>query len=120
MAALYRYRGQVLPAIALELLMSAPELTFVSIRDGSRTVATGRGSLASAWLGSPPSRWPPMPGGRAWRVLSWRPSPAGARRGAPAPPICRSATATTLARRLYESAGFSLHHRYDYLSPGPA
>ena len=117
---LYRYRGQVLPASALELLMSAPDLTFVSIRAGSRTVATGRGSLASAWLGvtavevAPDARRQGLARAVLAAIARW-----GASRGARSTYL-QVGDGNDAGRRLYESAGFSVHHRYDYLSPGPA
>ena len=116
---LYRYRGQVLPASALELLMSAPELTFLSIRAGSRTVATGAAPWRPPGWASPPSRWPPMLGGRAWPGRPGGHRPVGRARGARSAYL-QVGDGNDAGRRLYRSAGFSPHHRYDYLSPGPA
>ena len=111
---LYRYRGQDLPASADELLLSAPGQVFASVRAGSRTVAVGRGSLAHAWLGV--SAVEVAPGARrqglARAVLA-----ALAAWG-----VARDARSTYLqvgvgneaALQLYLSAGFTVHHRYDY------
>jgi GNAT superfamily N-acetyltransferase len=116
---LYRYRGQVLPPSALELLMAAPELTFVSIRAGSRTVAVGRGSLAHAWLGvtavevAPDARRQGMARAVLAVLARW-----GAARGARSVYL-QVGDGNEAARALYVSAGFTVHHRYDYLSPGP-
>jgi N-acetylglutamate synthase len=113
---LYRYRGQVLPPSALELLMAAPELTFVSIRAGSRTVAVGMGSLASAWLGvtAVEVAFDHRRRGLARLVLAalarW-----GAARGARSTYL-QVADGNEAARALYLSAGFTVHHRYDYLA----
>ena len=59
-----------------------------------------------------------MLGGRAWRVPSWRPSPAGAPREGARSAYLQVGDGNDAALRLYRSAGFSVHHRYDYLSPG--
>jgi GNAT superfamily N-acetyltransferase len=117
--ALYRYRGQQLPPSALELLLSAPERTFVSIRAGTRTVAVGRGSLAHAWLGvtavevAPDARRQ----GLARAVLAALARWADAR-GARSTYL-QVADGNEAARQLYLSAGFAVHHRYDYLEAGP-
>jgi GNAT superfamily N-acetyltransferase len=118
--ALYRYRGQQLPPSALDLLLSAPELTFVSIRAGARTLAVGRGSLAHAWLGvtavevAPDARRQ----GLARAVLAALAQWADAR-GARSTYL-QVADGNEAARQLYLSAGFAVHHRYDYLEAGPA
>jgi N-acetylglutamate synthase len=115
--ALYHYRGEPLPPIATALLLSAPEQVFVSVVDGGRTVAVGRGSLGGGWGGvtavevdigyrrrglarlvlALTARWAAQRGARSMFVQ------VGETNGA--------------AVRLYESAGFTRHHRYDYLTP---
>ena len=113
---LYRYRGQVLPPSALELLMSAPERTFVSIRAGARTVAVGRGSLAHAWLGvtavevAAEARRQGLARAVLAALVRWAVA-RGARSA-----YLQVADGNEAARRLYLSAGFTVHHRYDYLS----
>jgi N-acetylglutamate synthase len=115
--ALYRYRGQVLPPGATELLMSAPEQAFASVRAGGRTVAVGRGSLAHAWLGvtAVEVAHEHRRQGVARAVLAalagW-----GAARGARSTYL-QVAESNGAALALYLSAGFTVHHRYDYLSP---
>ena len=47
----YRYRGQELPPVARELLLSAPAQAFASVRDGSATVAVGRVAVSRGWAG---------------------------------------------------------------------
>ncbi len=117
--ALYRYRGQDLPPSAIDLLLSAPEQTFVSVRSEGRTVAIVRGSLASAWLG----------------VTAVEVAPEHRRRGLGRVVLtalarwaaARDARSTCLqvsvsnepAQRLYLSAGLTVHHRYDYYVPSP-
>lgn len=114
---LYRYRGQVLPPAAVELLLSAPEQAFVSVRAGSRTVAVGRGSLAHAWLGVTAVEVAAdrRRQGLARAVLAalavW-----AAARGARSTYL-QVAEGNEAALALYLSAGFTVHHRYDYLSP---
>jgi GNAT superfamily N-acetyltransferase len=117
--ALYRYRGQELPPGGIELLMSAPEQAFASVRRDGRTVAVGRGSLAHAWLGVTAVEVAPeyRRRGLARAVLAalarW-----GAERGARSTYL-QVAEGNRAALALYLSAGFAVHHRYDYLSPGP-
>ncbi|HEX3513802.1 MAG TPA: GNAT family N-acetyltransferase [Trebonia sp.] len=51
-AAMYHYRGQDhLPAVGRKVLTSAPEQSFVSIRDGDEVVAIARLSIADGWAG---------------------------------------------------------------------
>jgi GNAT superfamily N-acetyltransferase len=113
--ALYRYRGQELPRGAIELLMSAPEQAFASVRVRGRTVAVGRGSLASAWLGvtAVEVAHEHRRRGLARAVLSalaaW-----GAARGARSTYL-QVAEGNAAALALYQSAGLTVHHRYDYL-----
>jgi GNAT superfamily N-acetyltransferase len=114
--ALYRYRGHTVPPSALDLLMSARERTFVSIRAGARTVAVGRGSLASAWLGvtavevAPEARRQGLARAVLAALARWA-LDRGARSA-----YLQVADGNEAARRLYLSAGFTVHHRYDYLS----
>jgi GNAT superfamily N-acetyltransferase len=49
--ATYRFSGQPLPAVAKEVLLSAPEQVFASVRRDGRTIATGRLSMAGGWAG---------------------------------------------------------------------
>jgi GNAT superfamily N-acetyltransferase len=51
-AARYHYRGQdYLPPVARKVLTSAPEQSFVSIRDGNEVLAIARLSIADGWAG---------------------------------------------------------------------
>ena len=51
-AAMYHYRGQDhLPPVARKVLTSAPEQSFVSIRDGEEVLAIARLSVAGGWAG---------------------------------------------------------------------
>ena len=117
--ALYRYRGQELPPGAVELLLSAPEQAFASVRADGRTVAVGRGSLAHAWLGvtAVEVAHEHRRRGLARAVLAalatW-----GAARGARSTYL-QVAEGNAAGLALYMSAGLTVHHRYDYLSPAP-
>jgi ribosomal protein S18 acetylase RimI-like enzyme len=117
--ALYRYRGEPLPPIATTLLLSAPEQVFVSVVDGDRTVAVGRGSLGGGWAGitavevSAGYRRRGLARLVLARTASW-----AAQRGARSMFVQVGET-NDAAVRLYESAGFTHHHRYDYLTPNP-
>lgn len=112
---LYRYRGQASPPHAVEVLTSAPECAFVSVRSGSSTVAVGRGSVGSAWLGVTAVE---VAGDHRRRGLGRFVLAELARWG-----WARDARSTFLqtaehnvaAQALYLSAGFEPHHRYDYL-----
>jgi ribosomal protein S18 acetylase RimI-like enzyme len=116
---LYRYRGQELPAGALELLLSAPEQAFASVRAAGSTVAVGRGSLAHAWLGvtavevAPDQRRRGLARAVLAALAGW-----GAARGARSTYL-QVGEGNKAALGLYLSAGFTVHHRYDYLSPPP-
>ena len=116
---LYRYRGQELPPGAVELLLSAPEQVFASARAEGTTVAVGRGSLAHAWLGvtAVEVAHEHRRRGLARAVLAalatW-----GSARGARSTYL-QVAEGNSAALALYLSAGFTVHHRYDYLSRGP-
>ena len=134
--ATYRYRGQEFPAQARWLLLSAPEQAFFSIvaepaeaaetaeasGDGGRgghTVAVARGSVAGGWgcitaVDVAPSY---RRQGLA-RVLLRAIADWAANRGA-ASMLLQTAASNGPAQRLYLSAGFVVHHRYDYLVPPP-
>jgi len=118
--ATYRYRGQDLPGHALELLRSAPEQTFWSVRDGARTVAVARGSVADGWAGVTAVDVTPTYRGRGLaRVLLAAIARWGWQRGALSTYL-QTAESNAVAQRLYLSAGFVPHHRYDYLrAPRP-
>jgi GNAT superfamily N-acetyltransferase len=117
--ALYRYRGQELPPGGVELLLSAPEQVFASVRADGTTVAVGRGSLAHAWLGvtAVEVAHEHRRRGLARAVLAalaaW-----GAAGGARSTYL-QVAEGNAAALALYLSAGFTVHHRYDYLSRIP-
>ncbi len=114
---LYHYRGEPLPPIATTLLLSAPEQVFVSVvseTDGGRTVAVGRGSVGGGWAGVTAVEVDAGHRRRGLarlvlaRIAGW-----AAERGARSTFVQVGET-NEVAVRLYESAGFAHHHRYDY------
>jgi len=116
----YRYRGQPLPPAASDLLLSAPGQVFVSILAAGRTVAVARGSIGGGWAGltavevQPDRRRRGLGSVLLTEVARW------ARRAGTASMWLQVAESNTVARRLYTRAGFTPHHRYDYLrEPGP-
>jgi ribosomal protein S18 acetylase RimI-like enzyme len=113
--ALYHYRGEPLPQIATTLLLSAPEQVFVSVVDGDRTVAVGRGSLGGGWSGVTAVEVDIGYRRRGLaRLVLARTARWAAQRGARSMFVQVGET-NDAAVRLYESAGFTRHHRYDYL-----
>jgi len=117
--ALYHYRGEQLPPIATTLLLSAPEQVFVSVVDGDRTVAVGRGSLGGGWAGVSAVEVDTEHRRRGLaRLVLARLAPWAAQRGARSMFVQVGET-NDAAVRLYESAGFTRHHQYDYLTPDP-
>jgi GNAT superfamily N-acetyltransferase len=115
----YHYRGQPLPPVGRALLLSAPEQVFVAVRDGDRTAAVARGSLAAGWAGLTA-----VEVGEDYRrrglarlllraVADWAWS-----RGASATYVQVGET-NDAALTLYRSAGFTPHHFYAYLTRSP-
>ena len=113
--ACYRYRGQLLPPQALQLLLSAPEQAFWSVRDGARTVAAARGSLADGWAGVTAVEVDPAHRRQGLaRLLLAELGRWAWQRGAYSTYL-QTAESNRPAQQLYRSAGFVPHHRYDYL-----
>jgi N-acetylglutamate synthase len=113
----YHYRGEPLPPIATTLLLSAPEQVFVSVLDGDRTVAVGRGSVGGGWAGITAVEVEAgyRRRGLARLVLARLAAWAAQRRARSM--FVQVGELNDAAVRLHESAGFTHHHRYDYLSP---
>jgi GNAT superfamily N-acetyltransferase len=113
--ATYRYRGQDLPTHAVDVLLSAPEQAFWSVRDGGRTVAVARGSVCDGWAGvtavdvDPGYRRRGLGRALLAAVARW-----GWDRGALSA-FVQTAESNTAAQTMYLSAGLVPHHRYDYL-----
>jgi GNAT superfamily N-acetyltransferase len=113
--ATYRYRGQPVPPIGRELLTSAPEQVFAAVMDGARTVAVARGSLALGWGGltavdvATGHRRQGLARALLASVAQWL------RRRRAAAIYLQVADENAAALALYTDAGFTVHHRYDYL-----
>ena len=113
--ATYRYKGEDLPEHAVPLLLSAPEQAFWSVRDGDRTVACARGSVAGGWAGVTAVEVDPAYRRRGLaRVLLGAVARWGWSRGALSTYL-QTAETNTPAQGLYLSSGFVPHHRYDYV-----
>lgn len=112
--AVYRYRGQDLPAVARRLLLSAPTQAFVSVRSGSGTVAVGRAASSRGWTGvsamevSPPQRRR----GLARTVIGAAAEWALARGDRSL--YLQVAEKNVAAQGLYAGTGFAPHHGYHY------
>ena len=112
--ALYRYRGRPLPDVARRVLMSAPAQTFVSVRDGGRTVAVGRGASSRGWTGVTAMQVAESHQRRGLgREVLGALAEWALGRGDPAMYL-QVAEANLAARRLYGSVGFVPHHGYHY------
>lgn len=110
----YRYRGAPLPDVARRVLLSAPTQVFVSVRDGDRTVAVGRGASSRGWTGVTAMQVADSHRGRGLgrevlgAVAGW-----ALERGDRAAYL-QVAEANDAALRLYASVGFVAHHGYHY------
>jgi ribosomal protein S18 acetylase RimI-like enzyme len=111
---MYHYRGQELPPIARNLLMSARWQAFASVREAGQTIAIGRLAAAGNWAGLAAIETHP---GHRRRGLATTVTAALADVAAD-----RGATGLYLqvekknmaARALYGGMGFTDHHRYHY------
>jgi GNAT superfamily N-acetyltransferase len=122
--ATYRYRGRELPAHAMDLLLSAPQQAFFSIRTASqhagdlpRTVAVARGSLAGGWGCVTAVDIDPAHRRRGLATVLLREIADWAAAGGARSMMLQTAASNAPAQRLYVAAGFTIHHRYDYLTP---
>ncbi len=114
----YHYRGgSSVPPAGRQLLLSAPAQVFASIRQGPDVVAIARGSLADRWTGLTAMEVAPIHRrqGLARHVIAaiagW-----GWDQGARSIYL-QVASSNAPAIGLYRSAGFEVHHSYDYLTP---
>src|SRR5215467_8662587 len=110
----YRYRGQRLPPIARQLLVSAPFQAFASIRRDGGIVAIGRVAVADGWGG--PTAVEVHPGHRRTGLataITDALATAAAAQGA-AGIYLQVAVGNEAARALYTHTGFTEHHGYHY------
>ena len=114
--ALYQYRGQPVPAAGRQLMLSAPEQVFASIRDGARVVGVARGSLAQQWAGltamevAPDYRRQGLARALIAALGEW-----AWQRGARSM-FTQAAETNLTAQQLYLNTGFEAHHSYAYLA----
>lgn len=115
----YHYRGQPLPNSARRLLTSAPIQVFATVRDGGRTVAVARGSLAHGWAGITALEVVPSHRRRGLARALITALGGWAWRQAARSVFVQVGDDNDAALVLYAGCGFQTHHRYDYLArPG--
>ncbi|MCW2510593.1 MAG: GCN5-related N-acetyltransferase [Modestobacter sp.] len=113
----YRYHGEALPPVAREVLTSAEDVVFASVRldpEPAPLAAVARGALTDGWLGvtavtvAEEHRRRGLAGAVMAALQGW-----AAERGAHSGYLQVTAD-NTPARALYRRAGFIEHHRYHY------
>jgi len=120
-AARYHYRGQDhLPPVARQVLTSAREQSFVSIRDGGEVLAIARLSIAAGWAGLTAVEVHP---GHRRQGLGVAITAAACRvaeqRGVPRV-FLQAEVGNAPAQALYQRLGFRYSHRYHYRVAPPA
>jgi ribosomal protein S18 acetylase RimI-like enzyme len=120
-AARYHYRGQDhLPPVARQVLTSAPEQSFVSIRDGDEVLAIARLSISAGWAGL--TAVEVHPGHRRQGLgtaITAAACAAAELRGIPHI-FLQVEVDNAPAKALYERLGFRDSHRYHYRVAPPA
>jgi N-acetylglutamate synthase len=111
---LYHYRGEKLPPIARQLLLSAPVQVFASIRRQGSTVAIGRVAVADGWGGLTAIEVHPRHRrtGLATTITTALAAVAAGRGAAGL--YLQVEQDNQAARALYTRAGFTDHHAYHY------
>jgi GNAT superfamily N-acetyltransferase len=117
----YRYRGSELPPVAVEVLTSAEDAVFASVRlapPPAPLAAVARGVLTDGWLGvtavtvAEEHRRRGLATAVMDSLQGW-----AAERGAHSVYL-QVVAGNAPARALYRRAGFIEHHRYHYRRPG--
>ncbi|GAB2687811.1 GNAT family N-acetyltransferase [Thalassiella azotivora] len=114
---LYRYRGQALPPVAVDVLTAAPHQRFASVVVDGVTVAVGRVAVARGWAGVAAMQ---VAGSHRRRGLARTVLTALLAHGRDAGArfaYLQVEAANAPARALYEATGFTGHHAYHYLAP---
>ncbi len=116
----YHYRGAAsLPAVALDLLTSAPWQAFGSIRAGGRTVAIGRVAGSDDWAGLTAIGVDSAHRRRGLATAITRALAAVAAEHGARQLFLQVADDNAAARALYLRIGFADHHSYHYrVAPG--
>ena len=113
----YRYRGAALPPVAVEVLTSARDAVFASVRlapEPAPLAAVARGVLTDGWLGvtavtvAEEHRRRGLATALMAALQNW-----AAERGASSVYL-QVVAGNAPARALYRRAGFIAHHRYHY------
>jgi GNAT superfamily N-acetyltransferase len=116
----YRYRGSALPPVAIEVLTSAEDAVFASVRlaaEPAPLAAVARGVLTDGWLGvtavtvAEEHRRRGLATAVMAALQTW-----AAERGAHSVYL-QVVAGNAAARALYRRAGFIEHHRYHYRRP---
>jgi ribosomal protein S18 acetylase RimI-like enzyme len=114
-AARYHYRGQDhLPSVARQVLTSAPEQSFVSIRDGDEVLAIARLSIANGWAGLTAVEVDPGHRRQGLGVVITAAACAVAERRGISRAFLQVGVDNTPAQALYKRLGFRNSHRYHY------
>jgi ribosomal protein S18 acetylase RimI-like enzyme len=116
----YHYRGTAsLPAVALDMLTSAPWQAFGSIRADGQTVAIGRVAGSGDWAGLTAIEVDPAHRRRGLATAITRALAAVAAEHGARQLFLQVADDNAAARALYLRIGFANHHGYHYrVSPG--
>jgi ribosomal protein S18 acetylase RimI-like enzyme len=115
----YHYRGQELPAAAIQLLTSAPWQAFASVRTDGDTIAIGRVAGSDSWAGLTAIEVAGQHRRKGLgRVVTGALASCAAARGATGL-FLQVADDNHGARALYRQLGFADHHGYHYrIAPG--
>ena len=117
---LYHYRGQKLPPIARQLLLSAPVQAFASIRRNGSTLAIGRVGVAGGWGGLTAVEVHPSHRRAGLATAITAALAAAATSHGATCLYLQVEEANQPARALYARAGFTDHHGYHYRIAPPA
>jgi GNAT superfamily N-acetyltransferase len=112
---MYHYRGQQLPPVARQLLVSAPWQAFASIRDASgEPLAIARLSVGGGWAGITAVEVAESQRRRGLGTLITRAVCAAAADRGVTRVFLQVETDNTAAQALYEQCGFGYSHWYQY------
>ena len=117
--ATYRYRGQDLPPVAAQLLVSAPWQAFGSVRADGETIAIGRVAASGDWAGLTAIEVDPRHRRRGLGAAVTAALAGHAAARGISNLYLQVAYGNSGARSLYRRMGFADHHDYHYrVAPG--